>query len=380
MKLRLKKLALASVATVAITGTAHSFQGAAEAPKVEAAKVAVPVALLGVGSVAPALEGVTWVQGDEVQSLDEKGKLYIVECWASWCGPCVQIIPHMNELHKKYAEKGLVMVGMNVWEEGVEKTQEFVKKQGDGMAYRVAYSGGKASAFTKSWLEASQTNGIPQAFAVRDGKIIFKGHPAGLKEKTIEEMLASDFDADAFAKQQAAEGAKSKAFTEKIQGLFKTKDWGGIKELAMTDEYIKGKRDAAGLIAQANQELGDWDAQAAHLKDIVAGKYGADTKATHILGYGFATVEMSDQSKALAAELEPLYASDGNPAVKDYFGRVAHARVLFFVGKNDAAVKELEGVKAAVSEMKGQRGVEEFVAKLEASIASIKDGKFPPMK
>ena len=384
MKLRLKKLALASVATVAITGTAHSFQGAAEAPKSEA-EVAVPeakpaVAVLGVGSVAPALEGVTWVQGEEVKSMDEKGKLYIVECWASWCGPCVAIIPHMNDLHKKHADKGLVIVGMNVWEEGIEKTQEFVKEQGDGMAYRVAYSGGKASVFTKTWLEASQTNGIPQAFAVRDGKIIFKGHPAGLSEKTIEKMMSAEFNAEEFAKEQAAELAKSKAFSEKVQGLFQTQDWAGIKELALTDDFVKGKKDAAGLIAQANQQLKDWDAQSAHLKDIVAGKYGADTKATQILGYGFATADMDDKSKALAAEMEPLYATEGSPKEKDYFGRVAHARILFFVGKNDDAVKELEGVKTAVSAMKGQRGVEEFVAKLDESIASIKDGKFPPMK
>ena len=386
MKLKLKSLALASIATVAISGTAQAFQGAAEAPapSVPAAEAAVEapavVKLLGVGSVAPALEGVTWVQGEEVKSMDEKGKLYIVECWATWCGPCVQIIPHMNDLHKKYADKGLVIVGMNVWEEGLEKTQKFVADQGEGMSYRVAYSGGKQSKFTQSWLEASQTNGIPQAFVVRDGKIVFKGHPAGLNEKTIEQMMAEDFNADAFIKQQADLLASQKAFSKKIQGLFQTQDWAGIKELALTDEYVKGKKDAAGLIAQANQELGDWDAQSAHLKDIVAGKYGADTKATQMLGYGFATVEMNDKSKALAAELAPLYASDGGPEEKDYFGRVAHARVLFFVGKNDEAVKQLEGVKTAVSAMEGKRGVAEFVAKLDESIASIKEGKFPPMK
>jgi len=77
--------------------------------------------------------------------------------------------------------------------------------------------------------------------------------------------------------------------------------------------------------------------------------------------------------------LEPLYATE-IPDAKDYFGRVAHARVLFLVGKNDDAVKQLEGVKAAVNKMEGQRGVAEFVAKLDESIAAIKDGKFPPFK
>ncbi len=381
MKLKLKTITLAATATVAISGAAQAFQETAEkaAPAAPAAPVA-EAKLLGVGSVAPALEGVTWVQGDAVESMDEKGKLYIVECWATWCGPCIQIIPHMNNLHKKYADKGLVIVGMNVWEEGLEVSQKFVKEQGDGMAYRVAYSGGKESKFTSSWLEASKTNGIPTAFAVRDGKIIFKGHPGGLNDKTIESMMAADFDAEAFAKEQVVEEAKSKAFSDKIRGLFQTQDWAGIKELAMTDEFVKGKQDAAGLIGQANQQLGDWDAQAVLLKEITDGKYGKDTKATQILGYGFATVEANDKVKELAAKLEPLYTGDQVPSETDFFGRVAHARVLFLVGKNDAAVTQLEGVKAAVSKKAGQQGVAEFVAKLDESIAGIKEGKFPPFK
>jgi hypothetical protein len=268
---------------------------------------------------------------------------------------------------------------MNVWEEGIEKAQGFVKEQGDGMSYRVAYSGGKKSKFTTEWLEASQTNGIPTAFAVRDGKIIFKGHPAGLSDSTIELMMAEDFNADEFAKKQAEEEAQAKAFSQKIQGLFQAQDWAGIKELAMTDDFIKGKKDAAGLIGQANQQLADWDAQEALLKEIVDGKYGSDTKVTQILGYGFATVEENDKVKALAAKIEPHYAKE-IPDDKDYFGRVAHARVLYLIGKNDDAVKQLEGVKTAVSKMEGQRGVAEFVAKLDESITGIKEGKFPPFK
>lgn len=381
MKLKLKTFALASAATVAITGMAHAQEAAQEAPAQEApAKPAAAADVLGVGSAAPALEGVTWVQGEEVKSMDEKGKLYIVECWATWCGPCVAIIPHMNELHKKYADKGLVIVGMNVWEEGIEKSKEFVKKQGEGMSYRVAYSGGKASKFTTNWLEASKTTGIPTAFVVREGKIIFKGHPSGLSEKTIELMMAADFNADDFAKKQAEEQAKAKAFSEKIQGLFQTQDWKAIKELAMTDDFIKGKKDAASIIGQANQALGDWDAQTLHLKEIVDDKFGSDTKVTEILGYGFAIAEENDKVKALAAKLEPHYATDKTPADNDYFGRVAHARVLFFVGKNDDAVKQLEGVKTAVGKMEGQQGVAEFVAKLDESIKGIKDGKFPPFQ
>jgi len=388
-KLKLNKaslkqtLAIASAATVTVTGLAPAQEAVTPAvpAKPAATEPAVAAAeILGVGSVAPALTGVTWIQGDEVKSMDENGKLYIVECWATWCGPCIAIIPHMNELHNKYADKGLVIMGMNVWEDGIEKAQNFVKKQGEEMSYRVAFSGGKKSPFTTAWLEASNTKGIPIAFAVRDGEIIYKGHPGGLSDTTIELMMAEDFNADAFAKEQTEKAAAGKAFSVKLNELYQAQDWAGIKALASTDKFVKGKPWAADLIGKANQQLDDWDAQTAHLKDIVDGKYGTDAKATQILGSGFVTVEASDEVKALAAKLEPLYITEKAPDKKDFFGRVAHARILFFVGKNEEAVKQLEGVKAIVSEKEGQRGVAEFVAKLDESIAGIKAGEFPPFK
>ncbi len=336
--------------------------------------------ILNVGSMAPALEEITWIQGEEVKSLNEKGKVYIIECWATWCGPCVAMIPHMNALHKKYGEKGLVIVGMNVMEDDIEKAKKFVKEKGDGMSYRVAYAGEKDSSFSKNWLDAAKIQGIPEAFVVKDGKIIFQGHPRGLNDKTIEQIMASDFNAEEFAKQQLEEEAKAKAFAEKIQALFKAGDWKAIKVLAMTDEFIKGKVDAAGIIGQANQRLNDWDAQGLLLKEILDGKYGSDVKVTQVLGHGMAIVEENDKVKAFAALLEPHYATNKTPEEEDYFGRIAYARVLFMVGKNDLAVKELEGVKIKLSKIEAQQGVTEFAANIDESIKGIKEGKFPPFK
>ena len=53
-----------------------------------------------------AVTNADWVQGEGPTAF-EPGKVYVFECWATWCGPCVALIPHVNHLHKKYYVKGL---------------------------------------------------------------------------------------------------------------------------------------------------------------------------------------------------------------------------------------------------------------------------------
>ncbi len=55
-----------------------------------------------------------------------KGKIVIVDFWASWCGPCKESFPAMNELQKKYADKGVVIIGVNEDEE-VSDMKDFLK-------------------------------------------------------------------------------------------------------------------------------------------------------------------------------------------------------------------------------------------------------------
>lgn len=64
------------------------------------------------GQAAPALElpGVS----APVSLAQLKGKVVFVDFWASWCGPCKQSFPWLNEMHAKYAAKGLQIVGVNV--------------------------------------------------------------------------------------------------------------------------------------------------------------------------------------------------------------------------------------------------------------------------
>lgn len=164
------------------------------------------------------VKAATWIQGAAPEQWED-GKVYIFECWATWCGPCIAVIPHVNELHKKYVDQGLRVCGMNVWEDGEDKVTKFVKDKGDGMAYPVAYTG-KGSAFETEWLKAAGVRGIPHAFVVKGGKYLFGTHPSNLTEETIEALLAGG-DAEKAAVEKIGKAAENRGKLQELAGQFR---------------------------------------------------------------------------------------------------------------------------------------------------------------
>ena len=96
------------------------------------------------GKPAPKLELSNWMNG-ELKAKDMKGKIVVVDYWATWCGPCIRAIPHNNEMAKKYADKGVLVLGV-CGGGGEEKMGDVVKQ------HKVEYPVAKVdAASTKAW-------------------------------------------------------------------------------------------------------------------------------------------------------------------------------------------------------------------------------------
>jgi thiol-disulfide isomerase/thioredoxin len=87
------------------------------------------------GKPMPKLDLAGWVNG-EVKPPDMKGKVVVLDFYATWCGPCMAAIPHNNELLKDYKDKGLIIVGICTSGRGQENMEQTVS--GRGIAYPTA--------------------------------------------------------------------------------------------------------------------------------------------------------------------------------------------------------------------------------------------------
>jgi thiol-disulfide isomerase/thioredoxin len=163
---------------------------------------------LSVGDPAPQIKVARWVKGNKVERFN-LDRIYVVEFWATWCGPCRTSIPHLTELDRQYRSRGVTFVGIAVWEPDAKKVKPFVDEMGARMGYNVAVDLVPASAdphegaMAKGWLNAAGEYFIPTAFVVKEDRVVWIGNPMNL-DQPLAAIAAGTWDAGAFAKQRDA--------------------------------------------------------------------------------------------------------------------------------------------------------------------------------
>ena len=170
---------------------------------IAAALLAADAPTLDIGSKAPPITVENWVKGDEVRGFDA-GKVYVVEFWATWCGPCIKSMPHLTAIQKQYPD--ITVIGVAALENPasnkpdlstnaptvdprLEGVRAFVKSRDETIGYRIAFDGD--STMGNAWMRPAKQRSIPWACVVgKDGNIAWMGHP-DLLDGAVAKVMAA---------------------------------------------------------------------------------------------------------------------------------------------------------------------------------------------
>lgn len=128
-----------------------------------------------IGDLAPQLIIDKWYNSESINEF-EKGKVYVVEFWASWCQPCRKSIPHLNKLQAEFADD-LTIIGVAASErKGPEALERLLKSKKAGISYPIAYTEDQQT--FKNYMWAANNTGLPWTFIInREQKIVWWGQP-----------------------------------------------------------------------------------------------------------------------------------------------------------------------------------------------------------
>lgn len=136
-----------------------------------------------VGKPAEALKVDHMVQGNAPDVT--QGKATLVVFWEVWCPHCKREVPKLQETYTKYQGKGLQMVGVTKMTKGSTEDQvkEFIASQ--KVSYPIAKEAGEETSAYYG------VKGIPAAVVIKDGKVVWRGHPARLNDQMLDQFIGS---------------------------------------------------------------------------------------------------------------------------------------------------------------------------------------------
>jgi thiol-disulfide isomerase/thioredoxin len=328
-------------------------------------------AVLTVGDPAPALQIGRWIQGDPVKEF-KSGTPYIVEFWATWCGPCRQSIPHLNAIYEKFKDQGLVVIGQDAWENDESLVAPFVKKMGDQMTYRVALddkSKVEKGAMAVTWMDAAQQNGIPTAFVInKHGRIAWIGHPMALVESVLTDILADHYDMEKAATQYESDQKVQRvqqALYSKLSSSMRAKDWDAASAAVDELEKATGAGNVNIDLLRLRILVGRSDfAGATKLAESLSESYKTTPQFLNAIAWSMISETQSKDAAFLAsAEKISTLAADvsqnKDPQILDTL-----ARAQFLNGHKDMAIateqKALDLVKDESEKALYQRALESY--------------------
>ncbi len=133
---------------------------------------------------------IDFLKGKPITLSEGVGKhVFVVEFWATWCGPCKVTIPHLTKLQKTYGDRGLVVIGISNEDEAT--VRPYLEKMGVEMDYRVALD--RADTTNSRYFGGFGRPGTyPTAFVIDgNGRVAWIGTPGNpFMDKIIDQLIA----------------------------------------------------------------------------------------------------------------------------------------------------------------------------------------------
>ena len=119
---------------------------------------------LEIGITPPPLKMEEWFNGSGLLGF-ERGQVYVVEFFASWCGPCRKSIPHLSKLQQEFMDKLTVLgVAASENEPNSEKLKKMISAKKLSLNYLVGYTNNQET--FKQWMWGAKNTGLPWAFII----------------------------------------------------------------------------------------------------------------------------------------------------------------------------------------------------------------------
>ena len=135
-------------------------------------------------------EGLSDLEGKPFQFDEYKGKIVILDIWATWCGPCIKELPNIKEVYSKNQAAGVEVIGVNI-DENPADLKEFMEKE--QLPWKMVVSNEPSKmGFETQLVQSLGITGIPFIAVIgRDGKVAALHTRGEALTKKIEELLAS---------------------------------------------------------------------------------------------------------------------------------------------------------------------------------------------
>jgi thiol-disulfide isomerase/thioredoxin len=314
-----------------------------------------------IGQPAPELKVGKWHKGPRIAKF-EPGRIYVMEFWATWCGPCRAAMPHLSELARKYKDK-VTIIGMNVFERGEfakieEQVSRFVRDSGKDMDYPVC-SDTRDEYLKKNWFSPTGSLGIP-ATVVVDGKgqIAWIGGTGSELENTLKALIAGKFDYQASAKRadRSRDSSDLRKVIQEYSEAMAAKDWAraikiidsnpqqatffalprfaALVHLNPTEAFTQLKAAVATKDKSAPNMftvIGCQDGLATEVYRYVIEQLGAEPQAMHFEALAFSYFKTGNRAKAIEIQeklvafgkekkVPPTYMDKWEEALRKYRG------------------------------------------------------------